>query len=99
MKNQRDELIDKCNKMALLLGIVRGSLGGIYDCPTTPIQTKQTILSLLEFLNPRIDELFYNTEPIKHPTELCTKEWQNRCTVCNKYHVGLEPCTWRPNCS
>ena len=28
-----------------------------------------------------------------------TKEWQERCQKCNKYHLGLATCTWPPNCS
>ena len=65
MKSQNEELVEKCNKMALLLGIVRCSLGGMVECSSVSMESKKNIASLLEFLTPRIDELFYNSEPIK----------------------------------
>ena len=143
MTSQNEELIERCTKMALLLGIVRGSLGGMVECSSVSIESKKTIASLLDFLNSRIDELFYNLEPEKEK-KICpncnevhvdtlnckrrftiaddglkstafiadprvsvearaqpyTKEWQNRCAICNGYHDGLgqAPCK-PPNCS
>jgi hypothetical protein len=36
---------------------------------------------------------------IRKKAEAYAKEWKDRCHVCNKYHVGLEPCARAPNCS
>lgn len=100
MINQNEELIDRYNKMAFFLGMAVSTLLELKNDPFISAEVKCKLIPLVEKLVSGIDELFYNAEPIKKPTqEPYTKEWQGRCKVCKKYHIALEPCTWAPNCS
>lgn len=103
MTNQLEELQKKCFKLHFVLGVAMGQLTDFLHICDIPSSQKRMLEGLHQYVMTQAD-LFFEDEPIKKNTEIYTKEWQERCKVCNKYHVGSMQCVassgiWPPNCS
>lgn len=59
-KDEYDELLERCNKMSFLLGIVTGCLIEFTKDKTLSKVEKKPMMDLLRRVSYGIDELYYN---------------------------------------